>query len=116
MKANPDDRAFIDAVKKMSVGDRLSVDDGELILEYKFTKPTHFPFHQRIFPPGVILHKQDSNVRIYIEAEKLGMAVEETDMSKFEDKQIGPDGKPLPADRGLKRDAVDTELLAKKIK
>jgi hypothetical protein len=106
MKANPDDPKFLEAVKKLNEGDTLQVDDGELVLEYKFTKPTHFPFHQRIFEPGVILHKIGSNVRIYIEAEKLGISVEKVNENEFEDKQIDSDGNVLPADRGIKADEV----------
>lgn len=105
MKANPDDKAFLKAVAGLEEGEKLSVDDGELVLEHKFFKPTHFPFHQRIFPAGVILHKENSNVRIFIEAEKLGMKPKETDLSKYDDRQI-KDGKVLPADRGLPRNKV----------
>lgn len=103
MKANPDNKEFLEAVKKLKEGDILKVDDGELVLEHKFSKPTHFTFHQRIFPAGVILKKKDSNIRIFIEAEKLGLPVSEE--KGYDDRQI-VDGKILPADRGLDRTKV----------
>lgn len=34
-------------------------------------KPTNFSWHQRIFPEGLLLHKLGTNVRIFIEKEKL---------------------------------------------
>jgi len=101
MKANPDSKEFLDAVKALKVGGVLKVDNGELVLEHKFTRPTHFPFQQRIFPAGVILKKQGkTNVRIYIEASKLGMKVEKVEKGVYDDKQI-KDGKVLPAERGI---------------
>lgn len=106
MKSNPDDPKFIEAVKKMAVGDTLKVDNGTLTLEAKFTKPTHFSFHQRIFPAGVILKLNDSNIRIFVEAEKLGMKPDKVKAGEFVDKQIDSKGKILPADRGLDRTKV----------
>ena len=112
MKANPDDKEFLEAVRKMKVGEKLTISPDEvLVLESRFTKPTHFPFHQRVFPAGVILKKENSNVRIFIEAEKLGMKVEKSE--GFDDKQI-VNGKVLPADRGLPRNKVNEELLKEK--
>ena len=45
----------------------------------------------------MILKKRDSNTRIFIEAEKLGMKVESTEIN---DRQITEDGTILPADEG----------------
>jgi len=98
MKTNPDNKNFINAVKKLKEGDKLTVDNGILLVEYKFNRPTHFPFHQRIFPAGVILKKEGTNVRIFIEAEKLGMKVEKTE--GYDDRQK-KGGKILLADRGI---------------
>jgi hypothetical protein len=101
MKVNLKDKSFLDAVSKMKVGETLVVGNSGLQLEYKFTKPTHFPFQQRIFPAGVILKKQGkTNVRIYIEAEKLGMKPEKVAKGEYEDRQI-LEGKVLPAERGI---------------
>lgn len=100
LKTNPDDPKFIDAVKNLKEGDKLTVEDGELIVEAKFTTPTHFPFHQRIFPAGMILRKVTRNTRIYIEAEKLGMTPDKVEKGKYHDRQIDKDGKILPADPG----------------
>lgn len=102
MKANPNNQDFLDIVKSLEVGDAIDVDSGILVLEHKFSMPTHFNFHQRIFSAGVILKKQDSNVRIYIEAEKLDMDVTSIDHEDFDDKQI-VDGVIQAPDRGLKR-------------
>ena len=115
MKANYTDKEFISAVSKMEVGDEIVIAPDEiLVLESKFTKPTHFAFHQRIFPAGVILKKKDSNARIFLEAEKIGMVAEKVGKGEFVDKQIGPNGEPLPAERGLPRNKVDEKLLAEK--
>ncbi len=99
LKASLKDANFIEAVKAMDEGDKLLVQSGELTLEHKFNIPTHFTFHQRIFPAGVILKKTDSNTRIFIEAEKLGMTKGKLPKGKkFIDKQITADGTILPAD------------------
>jgi hypothetical protein len=99
LQTNPDDPMFIAAVKHMTVGEMLEVADGILEVEYLFDVPSHFPFHQRIFEPGMILKKQGTNIRIYIEAEKLNMEVQEVAAGHFEDHQV-VDGEVLPADRG----------------
>lgn len=103
LQTNPDDPKFIEAIKQLAVGETIEVADGILQIEYIFDVPSHFPFHQRIFEPGMILKKQDSNVRIYIEAEKLGIVpkehVEDGEPVPFKDNQI-VDGEVLPADRG----------------
>ena len=100
LTTNPDDPKFIAAIKKLSTGETIEVVDGVLEVEYIFDIPSHFPFHQRIFEPGMILKKQDSNVRIYIEAEKLGITPKEVSEGEFEDHQITAKGKVLPPDRG----------------
>ena len=97
LKTNPDDPNFIEAVKNLNEGETIEVVDGTLEVEGKFAQPTHFTFHQRIFPAGMILKKRDSNTRIFIEAEKLGMKVESTEIN---DRQITEDGTILPADEG----------------
>ena len=100
LKTNPDDQDFINAIKNLNEGDKLEVADGTLIVEGKFTRPTHFPFHQRIFPAGMILKVEGRNVRIFIEAEKLGMSYQPTKKGEFDDKQIDEKGNILPADPG----------------
>jgi hypothetical protein len=100
MKTNPDNKTFIKAVKKLKEGDKLTVDDGVLVVEAIFSEPTHFPFHQRIFEPGMILKKEGSNVRVYIEAEKIGLIKKVVKKGEFVDRQI-KDDKVLPADRGI---------------
>jgi hypothetical protein len=101
LKTNPDDPKFINAVKNLNEGDTLEVADGTLVVEGKFTKPTHFLFHQRIFPAGIVLHKLNSNTRIYIEAEKLGMKADKVQPGEFDDRQIEKGtGKVLAPDRG----------------
>lgn len=99
LQTNPDDPKFIAAIKRLSVGEMVEVADGILEVEYLFDVPSHFPFHQRIFEPGMILKKQGTNVRIYIEAEKLGHEVAAVEDGHFEDHQI-VDGEVLPAERG----------------
>ena len=99
LNTNPDDPRFIAVVKHLKQGDRLEVADGVLVCEYVFSVPSHFPFHQRIFEPGMILKKEDSNVRVYIPAEQLGHEVTAVPEGHFEDKQI-VDGEVLPAERG----------------
>lgn len=106
LKTNPDDVKFIEAIKNLSTGETVEVEDGILEVEYIFDIPSHFPFHQRIFEPGMILKKQGSNVRIYVEAEKLGMEVQQVERhedgspKEFDDQQITAKGKVLPAERG----------------
>lgn len=99
LQTNPDDPKFIEAIRDLKQGDTVEVADGILEVEYLFSVPSHFPFHQRIFDPGMILKKQGSNVRIYIEAEKLGHEVTVVPEGHFEDKQI-VDGEVIPPDRG----------------
>jgi len=36
-----------------------------------FAEATSFPWQQRIFPPGAIIHLQGTNVRVFIEESKL---------------------------------------------
>lgn len=100
LQTNPDDPKFINAIKGLATGDTLEVADGILEVEHVFDVPSHFPFHQRIFEPGMILKKQDSNVRVYIEAEKLGIDVKTVADGEFTDHQITAKGKVLPAERG----------------
>lgn len=45
--------------------------EGEVFEITRLDKPTTFNWHQRIFQPGIILHKKGTNVRIYVEKEKL---------------------------------------------
>ena len=100
MKTQPENADFIRAVSKLKEGDTLKVDDGTLICEAIFDVPTHFPFHQRVFEPGMILHLEGSNVRIFIESEKIGRTPQHKDMDNFADRQLS--GKTiLPADRGI---------------
>lgn len=109
LQTNPDDPKFINAVRQLSTGETLEVADGILEVEYLFDVPSHFPFHQRIFEPGMILKKRDSNVRIYIPYDQLNVAetepiveVERRDDGvpvEFDDKQV-VDGEVLPAERG----------------
>lgn len=99
LNTNPDDPAFIEAIKHLKEGDKLQVADGTLLVEYIFDVPSHFPFHQRIFEPGMILKKEDSNVRVYITAGQLGHEVADVPVGHFDDKQI-VDGDVLPAERG----------------
>ena len=78
-RANPDDEQFIRVVKGMKKGDTLVLgDEGTLVLEFDLNETTknyedrvNFPFHQRIFEPGVILHKVGANTRIFIPKERL---------------------------------------------
>jgi hypothetical protein len=98
LKANPDDPNFISAIKNLKEGDKIEISDAILIVEGKFEVPTHFPFHQRVFDPGMILRVEGRNTRIYVEAEKLGMKAVDTPEG-FNDRQI-KDGEVLPADPG----------------
>jgi hypothetical protein len=114
IRVSPNNKEFIEKIKNLKEGDKLTIDGIVLIVEGVFNRPTHFNFHQRIFPAGVILKKKDSNARIFLEAEKIGMVVEKVGKGEFVDKQIGPNGELLPAERGLPRNKVDEELLAEK--
>ena len=105
MKASLKDKDFLKAVSILDVGDSIDVGNYSLLMEYKFSTPTHFIFHQRVFLAGVILKKSDSNTRIYIPAEKLNIQITESDIKKFDDKQI-EDGKVLDPDRGVLRNKV----------
>lgn len=108
MKSDTNNIDFIEAVNALEEGQSLKVDDGVLVLEHRFFEPTHFDFHQRIFEPGVILKKEDSNVRIYIEAEKLGVAIV-GESEEYFDEQKNEDGSFKQADRGLLRNKVKTK-------
>lgn len=107
MKSNPDSLEFIEAVNALEEGQILEVEDGELTLEHRFFEPTHFDFHQRIFEPGVILKKTDSNIRIYISAEELGVAIPTEDNEYYFDKQENKDGTFKEASRGIIRNKVE---------
>jgi len=106
MKSDTNNVDFIEAVNALEEGQSLEVDDGILVLEHRFFEPTHFDFHQRIFEPGVILKKENSNVRIYIEAEKLGILIAGNNEEYF-DEQINDDGTFKEADRGIIRNKVE---------
>ena len=46
--------------------------NGDEIFEItRFYEPTQFEWHQRIFKPGMMLHKTGTNVHIYVEEDKL---------------------------------------------
>lgn len=74
-----DDSLFISQASKLKKGQTMKLEDGSVLeLEYdlnevkdSYKQNKNLPFHQRIFPPGIILKKHDSNVRIFIEEEKL---------------------------------------------
>lgn len=100
LSTNPDNPLFINAVKNLSEGDTLEVIDGILEVEAVFEEPTHFPWHQRIFEPGMILKKQDSRTRIYIDNATLGKVIESYPEGHYDDKQI-LDGEIIPGE-GLK--------------
>ena len=87
-KTNPEDNEFLKSLKGKKVGDEVEVSDGVLYVEAIFDVPTHFNFHQRIFQAGMILKKKDSNVRIYIEAEKLGLKKQEVPKEYFVEKKV----------------------------
>jgi len=105
LKTNPDDPAFITAIEKLKQGDTIEVIDGTLIVEERFTEPTHFLFHQRIFDPGMILNKLDpktnliTRVRIYVSGEQLGWIKDGTHMEDYDDRQIKDDGTILQPER-----------------
>lgn len=100
MKTQPENADFIRAIKNLKEGESIEVDEGTLICESVFDVPTHFPWHQRVFEPGMILHLKGSNVRIFVEAEKIDRVPQHKDMANFADRQIKGD-KVLPADRGI---------------
>ena len=60
------DSSFISKAKSMDNGVIWKIGDEEFEVT-SFDKPTNFPWQQRIFPPGVILHKIGTHVRIFIE-------------------------------------------------
>ena len=67
-----------DSPEFMGVAKKLYVDKAESWRNGKeeweiviFDKPTNFNWHQRIFPPGMIMHKKGTNIRVFIEKEKL---------------------------------------------
>lgn len=96
---NPDDKDFIAFLKTLKEGDTFLDQDGnEVLVESIHDKPTHFAWHQRVFPAGMILGVEGTNIRIFIEGELLD--IESVDMGdKFVDKQIGKDKKPMKAER-----------------
>jgi hypothetical protein len=102
MQPNPEDKKFIDLIKNLKEGDVVPASDPVLIVEGKFTVPTHFPFHQKIFDPGMILKVRDKNTRIYVPGEALGWKVHKFGKNDYVDRQI-KDGKVLPADKGTQK-------------
>ena len=98
LKTNPDDPAFIALIKTLKQGDTFEVEDGTLEVEAIFDVPTHFTFHQRIFPAGMILHRPGKALRIYIEAERFGLKPKEVEPGFFNDSQIAESGVVLPPD------------------
>jgi hypothetical protein len=87
IKTNPDDKDFIEEVKKLKVGKTIETEDGVLEVESIFDVPTHFVWHQTVFAPGMILKKKNSNVRIFIPAEKVGITPKHTEKGYFDDQQ-----------------------------
>lgn len=95
---NPDDQEFITSLKHLKEGDQFDSLDGMCEVEGLFEVPTHFTFHQKIFDPGMIIHKLGTNVRVFIPAEALDMKHNKN--APFKDRQIADDGTVLPADKG----------------
>lgn len=87
LSANPDDAQFLNAIKDLKEGEVVETREGKLKVEYRFDVPTHFTFHQRIFPAGMILHKEGSKIRIFVEAEKLGMEAKPVEEGYFEERK-----------------------------
>lgn len=98
MKATTKDPNFLLEVTKAKEGDVIEVDGAKLTLVAKFDVPTHFNFHQRIFPAGAILKKEGSNARIYVPAALIGIKPKEVKPGEFDDKQKKADGTVLPVD------------------
>jgi hypothetical protein len=103
---DPDNQSLLDYLKGVKEGSKFIDSLGhEVVVESIFNVPTHFAWHQRVFDPGIILHVTGTNIRVYIEAEKVGIVGKNTGKG-FEDKQVDKTGKVLPADRGLDRTQV----------
>lgn len=102
MRASLEDKEFLALLKTIEEGDSIDVEDAQLIVEGKFDVPTHFPFHQRIFPPGILLKVVNRNTRIFFTAEELGWTPREVPPEYYDDRQI-KDGKVLPADKGTQK-------------
>jgi hypothetical protein len=67
-----DSKVFMDIAKKLYKEKAETWQNGsENYVITIIDKPTNFAWHQRIFPVGMILHLTGSNVRIFIEKEKL---------------------------------------------
>lgn len=99
MRATLQDKEFKALLNIVDEGDAIEVDDASLVVEGKFDVPTHFPFHQRIFPPGILLKVKNRNTRIFFTAEELGWKPREVKPGYYDDRQI-KDGIVLPADKG----------------
>lgn len=97
LKANLKNQDFIKAIKDLKEGESIDVVGGKLTVEARFDKPTHFNFHQRIFPAGMILKKEGRPTRIFVPAALVGITPAEVKPGEFVDRQI-KDGKILPAD------------------
>jgi len=69
-----------------------------MTVEYKTTTYAHYPFHQRIFEPGAILHKVGDNTRVFVPADLIGMTPTDTDPDNYVEYQTGA------PDRGISRD------------
>jgi len=94
MAVNLNDQDFLDAVAAADIGD---VVEG-MTIEYKETTYAHFPFHQRIFEPGAILHKVGDNTRVFIPADLIGITPTDTDPANFIEYQTGAPDRGIPRD------------------
>lgn len=102
MRATLQDPQFKALLNIVGEGDGIDAEDAPLIVEGKFDVPTHFPFHQRIFPPGILLKVVNRNTRLYFSAEELGWTPREVPPGYYDDRQI-IDGQVLPADKGTQK-------------
>lgn len=102
MQLNLQDPQFKNLLEIVNEGDGINAEDAQLIVEGKFDVPTHFPFHQRIFPPGILLKVVDRNTRLYFSADELGWPCKPVPPGYYDDRQI-KDGKVLPADKGTQK-------------
>lgn len=94
MAVNLGDQTFLDEVAAANVGDTVEGMD----VEYKSSTYAHYPFHQRIFAPGAILHKVGDNTRVFVPADLIGLTVTDNDPNNYVEYQTGD------PDRGLLRD------------
>jgi hypothetical protein len=90
--------AFLKMLSDLKEGDRFEIEGGFMTVEAIFDTPTHFPFSQRIFDPGMILKKEGRPLRVYVPADKIGLKKAETNPGQFTDRQKKADGTILPAD------------------